>query len=144
MNNKKLVRSQSNKMIAGVCGGLGEYLSVDPTVIRVIFILLTLTGGAGIIMYLILIFIMPAETTAPVHTETAQSNSSTQQTHTNSVAPHGSERSMLFGLLLIVVGLLFFLRELFPRIFDIDSSQIWAIVIILIGLYLLLRNAKQS
>ena len=58
---KKLYRSEENKIIGGVCGGLAEYLSVDPTVIRVIYALLTLFTGfvPGIIVYLVLLFIMP-------------------------------------------------------------------------------------
>jgi phage shock protein C len=49
-------------MIAGVCGGLGEYLNIDPTVVRIIFVLLTLPGGVpGPLVYLVLWFVMPEE-----------------------------------------------------------------------------------
>ena len=50
---KKLKRS-ANKMIAGVCGGLAEYLGMDATIVRVIYALLVLFGGVGILLYLIL------------------------------------------------------------------------------------------
>jgi phage shock protein C len=56
---RKLVRSQTDSRIAGVCGGLGEYLDVDPTLIRLIFVLLALTGGHGLLLYFILWIIMP-------------------------------------------------------------------------------------
>jgi phage shock protein C len=56
---RKLVRSQTDSMLAGVCGGLGEYLAVDPTLIRVLFVLLALTGGHGLLLYLILCVVMP-------------------------------------------------------------------------------------
>ncbi len=59
MNNQKLYRSQTNKVFAGVCGGLGEYFDVDPVVIRVLFVLMVLFGGAGILLYLAAIFIVP-------------------------------------------------------------------------------------
>jgi phage shock protein PspC (stress-responsive transcriptional regulator) len=56
----KLYRSTSDKKIAGVCGGLGEYLHIDPTIIRVIFVILLIPGGfPGLIPYVILWFIMP-------------------------------------------------------------------------------------
>lgn len=55
---KKLYRSRKNKMIAGVCGGLGDYLQIDPTVIRLIWVLLAFSG-AGIIAYLIAWIIVP-------------------------------------------------------------------------------------
>ncbi len=55
---KKLFRSRQDRMICGVCGGLGEYLAIDPTVIRVLFVIFGLTG-AGIIAYLIAAIIIP-------------------------------------------------------------------------------------
>jgi len=61
MNNKRLYRSQSEKMIAGVCGGLGDYMSLDPTVVRLIFILLFIMGGQGLLVYIILWLTMPLE-----------------------------------------------------------------------------------
>ena len=51
---KKLVRSRQNKMIAGVCGGLGAYLGVDPTLVRVAFVLIALFGGAAGFAYILL------------------------------------------------------------------------------------------
>ncbi len=61
MEGRKLTRSRSNQMIGGVCAGLGEYLKIDPTVIRLIFILLFILGGHGLLIYLILWIIMPIE-----------------------------------------------------------------------------------
>lgn len=55
---RKLVRSATNRVIAGVCGGIGEYLNIDPTVIRIIAIFLP---GFGLIAYLICAIIIPAE-----------------------------------------------------------------------------------
>lgn len=60
---KRLVRSRSQRMIAGVCGGIAEYLNQDPTVVRVIYVILSVLSAAfpGLIIYLILIFIIPSE-----------------------------------------------------------------------------------
>lgn len=58
---KRLYRSRSEEMIAGVCGGLADYLNVDPTVIRLVFLLLLFAGGGGLFIYLILWVIMPLE-----------------------------------------------------------------------------------
>ena len=55
---KKLYRNTSNKMIAGVCSGIAEYLNIDPTVVRLIWALVGLTG-AGIVAYLIAALIIP-------------------------------------------------------------------------------------
>lgn len=64
MDNKKLYRSQTERMFAGVCGGLGQYIGLDPTVVRVIFAALTVFGGSGLLLYIILMLIVPLEPSA--------------------------------------------------------------------------------
>ena len=56
---KELRKSDTNRVICGVCGGLGEYLQVDPTIVRLLLVAFTLLGGSGIIAYLIAAVIMP-------------------------------------------------------------------------------------
>lgn len=56
---KRLQRSRQNRQLAGVCGGIAEYLGWDPTLVRVAWIILTLLGGSGILIYLILWLVMP-------------------------------------------------------------------------------------
>ena len=58
-NNKKLYRIEDGKMIAGVCAGLAEYFSIDVTIVRLGWVLLTLLGGCGILAYIIALIIMP-------------------------------------------------------------------------------------
>jgi phage shock protein C len=58
-SEKRLRRSSSQKMVAGVCGGVAEYLGWDATIVRVIWVVLTLAGGSGILLYLILWLVMP-------------------------------------------------------------------------------------
>jgi phage shock protein C len=58
---RRLYRSRNERMIAGVCGGLAEYLHTDPTLIRLLFVLFALAGGPGIIAYLILLLVVPLE-----------------------------------------------------------------------------------
>ncbi len=61
MNTKRLYRSNTDKMIAGICGGLAQYLGVDPTIVRLVFLLLFFVGGSAIPIYLILWIITPLE-----------------------------------------------------------------------------------
>ncbi|MDX2129556.1 MAG: PspC domain-containing protein [Chloroherpetonaceae bacterium] len=58
---KKLFRSKSEKMIAGVCGGLASYFSLDPTLVRIALVGVTLLGGSGLIFYLAMWIIVPIE-----------------------------------------------------------------------------------
>jgi len=57
--NKKLYRSNDNKIIFGIAGGIGEYLNIDPTVIRVIWIFSTVFLGFSILAYILLLFVIP-------------------------------------------------------------------------------------
>ena len=62
---RKLYRSQSQRMIAGVCGGLADYFNVDATLIRVLFLLLTVFGGSGLVIYVVMCIIVPDASKAP-------------------------------------------------------------------------------
>lgn len=58
---KKLYRSEKDKMIAGVCGGLGKYFNFDPVIIRLIFLTIILACGSGLLAYIILWIVVPKE-----------------------------------------------------------------------------------
>ncbi len=59
MQNKRLAKSRTDRKLCGVCGGLAEYLNLDPTIIRLIWALLVLAAGTGLLAYLIAALIMP-------------------------------------------------------------------------------------
>ena len=56
---RKLYRSKTNRVLAGVCGGLAEYFNLDVTLIRVLFVLLAVLGGAGLVLYVAMWIIVP-------------------------------------------------------------------------------------
>jgi phage shock protein C len=56
---KRLYRSKKDRMLCGVCGGLGEYLEIDPTIIRLLWILFSLAYGAGILAYILACIVIP-------------------------------------------------------------------------------------
>lgn len=59
MQNKKLTKSRNDRKLCGVCGGLAEYLNLDSTIVRLIWVLLVLAAGTGVLAYLIAALIMP-------------------------------------------------------------------------------------
>lgn len=62
METKRLVRSRVSKMVCGVCGGIGEYLNIDPTVVRLIWAIASVCSiGMGILVYIIAAVVMPEE-----------------------------------------------------------------------------------
>ncbi len=58
---RKLYRSQTDRKLAGVCGGLAEYLAVDATIIRIVFVALALLGGAAVPVYLAMWLVVPSQ-----------------------------------------------------------------------------------
>jgi len=56
---KRLYRSRKNRMLCGVCGGLGEYLGIDPTIVRLLWIIFSLAYGAGILAYILACIVIP-------------------------------------------------------------------------------------
>jgi phage shock protein C len=58
---KRLFRSRDNRVIAGICGGMGEYFNVDPVVLRIVWLLLILGFGTGVLAYLICWIVIPTE-----------------------------------------------------------------------------------
>lgn len=78
---KQLYRSETNKMLAGVCGGIAEYFNADPTLVRIgAVVLVLITGGAGILAYIIAAIVIPVKsattgTTTPADTAAKPSDS---------------------------------------------------------------------
>lgn len=61
MESKRLYKSATNRVLCGVCGGIGEYFNVDPTLIRLIFIVLLFIAGSSLLAYIIAAIIIPEE-----------------------------------------------------------------------------------
>lgn len=61
VENRRLYRSSSDRMIAGVAGGLAEYLNLDSTIVRLLFVFFALAGGPGILVYLVMLLVVPEE-----------------------------------------------------------------------------------
>jgi len=59
MSDKKLILSESDKKIAGVCGGIAKYFGIDSTIVRIAAVVFTLVGGAGILLYIVGWILMP-------------------------------------------------------------------------------------
>lgn len=61
---KRLYRSRDERMISGVCGGIANYFSIDPTLVRLLFVALVLPGGPAVVAYILMAIIVPEEPTA--------------------------------------------------------------------------------
>lgn len=139
--NKKLYRSRKNKMIGGVCGGLGEYFEVDPVLIRILFVFLTFFHGSGLILYILLMIIVPQEPIVfneETNNSSSESEISEEDISIKTNAKKGNTKK-LFGIALLVIGILLLLDNI-VSIFDFEF--IFPIILIIAGLYLLLESLK--
>ncbi len=59
MNGKRLYKSTRQRMVSGVCGGIAEYFNIDPTIVRLLFVLLCFGGGGGVLAYIIAAIVIP-------------------------------------------------------------------------------------
>ena len=143
-SSRRLYRSSGNRMITGVCGGIAEYLSVDPTLVRLAFVLLTILNGAGLLIYIVMAIIVPL-------------NPSTSVPATRLSLPDlswiGISIALVIGLALISFGLAWITDQFLPWTWGLQQIWIWirnlarifwGIVVIAIGLVIIIAALKRK
>ena len=147
----RLQRSTTNHMWSGVCGGIAEYFQVDPTLVRVIFVLAAIfSGGLFLLVYLALIVIMPLPghpgpfDRATTPTTGAMSDPGATQTlpPTTTHSPEAAARRREgVGYLLVALGIVFLLANAGVFRF-IDFRYVWPIALIALGAFIVLQRSK--
>ena len=161
MEKKRLYRSRSDRMIWGVCGGLASYFDIDPTIIRIIFVLLIFADGAGILAYIILAIVVPKESsqvTEPKEVikenveELKESASDLGREVRSTFAREGGTSEdtdkvrrrnyNILGIILIVIGIFFLLASL-DLFWWFRWGYLWPLIPIAIGLLIVLSNRRK-
>jgi len=158
---KRLYRSRDDRMIAGVCGGVAKYFDMDPTIVRIIFVLLIFANGLGILAYIIMAIVVPlagSKVTAPKEAikenveeikETAtelgheiRSTFTGEETKTEEESKIHQRRRSLFGIILIVLGVLFLMGSLnlFPWF---HWGYLWPLILIAVGLIIIFSARRR-
>lgn len=161
MENHKLYRSEKQRVIGGVAGGLAEYFDIDPVIVRIVFVLVALAGGGGLLVYIILWIVLPGNTAQkytfqdtqpgykPAGPSAGEVPSGTGNTDwkdnasTSSPDPLNSEvkqkrtGGLIGGLILITLGCLFLVDRFVP---SIDFGDLWPILLVVIGAVLIATN----
>jgi phage shock protein C len=147
--NRRLYRSRTDSMIGGVAAGLADYLNADPAIVRIVWaILVVVTGGAALIVYIVAWIVVPegpeesiAPATDPV---TGGVLAPTGEPATSTVSPRsgsGGQAGVVIGIGLVVVGAWFLLREYLP---EIDWGLIWPLVLVGIGALVVVTSMRRS
>ena len=128
----RLYRSTSDKVIGGVAGGLGDYLNIDPVIVRIIFVLLAIFGGSGVLIYIILWIVIPEKS---FRFGEVQPDPQEEQEMQGMVDEQKkSSSSLIAGLILIAFGLLFLVDRLMPMYHIWDF---WPLLLIGAGILLI-------
>ena len=129
---KKIYRSKQDRYLGGVAGGLAEYFNIDANLFRILFILITFTGGIGLILYLIALFIIPEN---PVQDEKIRKRLEKDST-------------FLLAVILILFGILLLSREFglfdYFQFWRIPWRVLWAVFLIFIGLFMIFAANKSQ
>lgn len=141
MENKKLYRSKSDRYIAGVCGGLAEYFEIDSLIIRIIFILLTVSGGSGLIIYIIMWILVPkqGEKRNKDLKENIKEGANKMAEEIKKDPKVNNNGRIIGGLVLIAIGTLFLLENFFPG-FYLGFGRLWPLILVAIGLGLIVKS----
>ena len=131
MQQTRLMRSETDRMIAGVCGGVAAYLGVDPVLVRLAFVILLLASGIGLAIYVILWVVMP--TPARAHPEIRLLD----ETGDPATLKTRFSPAATVGVLLILFGAFFLLSQIGGM-----PGYVWPIILIAAGLFYLIRRAR--
>lgn len=152
MDSRRLVRIRQNSTLGGVCTGLGAYLEIDPTLIRLFFILLTFAEGIGVVLYLLLWIFLPAEDRVQVEDlserihESAEELASSARRLGQGIRSGGiasPQTATAVGLGLVVIGV-FMLARNFAWLSWLNAQVIFPAIMILAGAALLYRYWKDQ
>jgi phage shock protein C len=149
--NRRLYRSETEKVLGGVAGGVAEYLDVDPSIVRVVWAVLALiTGGVFFVLYIVMWIVVPL---APEPSATPPEGAEGTAGEPGAVSPptwpagparrarrHSGGGSWIVGLSLIGLGLYFLAREYFP---DVNVDRLWPLGLVLLGVVLLLGALRR-
>ena len=142
---KRLYRSRTDRVLSGVCGGLGEYFSVDSTIVRLVWTLLFLAGGSGVLLYILAWIIIPPQplgTKKKVGKESFEDRIEEFGKEVEEWGEYLGKRMekrgpMLFGSILILIGLFLLINKFIPWF---NLWQFWPVVLIIIGVWVLVMN----
>jgi len=159
---RKLYRSESDRVLLGVCGGLAKYFEVDAVLIRIIAVLTLFIGGGGVLAYIILAIIIPTESSKSTKTEDTlkenvedlkstatmmgqeiQSAFSSKDKPSNTETTTRRKRHNLLGIIIIIIGIILVFAN-FNLFWWFEWRYIWPFIIIAIGAVVIISARRRK
>ncbi len=147
---KKIYRNRDKAIFAGVCSGLADYFDIDATLVRIIFVILVIGGGSGVLIYLILWLVIPSEgenNNDDIKEENTRDFADDVGKKVKSVAKEikkgarvEKRQGNFLGLILMFLGIVLLIDKVIPMVIRWD--YIWPIVLIVVGGYLFYGRSK--
>lgn len=140
--SRKLYRSRTDSMIAGVCGGLAEYFNIDTVLMRIAAVVIILVApGAGILAYLIFWVVVPQK---PIEESIAGAENPEQvSAEVDEVKSDRKSGIVFIGAGLIVLGALILLNNFVPIVF-FSVGKLWPVALVVVGILILKKGAENK
>ncbi len=135
---KRLFRSRKDKILAGVCGGLADYFSIDPVLMRILWVIISFFGGVGLLLYIAAAIIIPQESDSVADLDNGAKIGETGH----------NDKALFWGSLLVIVGIGLILKQFglfaYFSMMHIPWQVIWAVLLILLGIYIMFFRNKTT
>jgi phage shock protein C len=145
---ERLYRSRDDRMLFGVAGGMARYFNVDSAIVRLVWVLLFLAAGAGILLYIVAAIVIPEEPAGSAAGTTGASVGGIGPSvvdHPPGQAPvtgrDNAGGAILLGVVLVLVGGWFLLQRFLPQF---DPALVWPAILIIVGLVLVVGALRRS
>ena len=140
---RRLYRSRKKSIIAGVCGGIAEYFEVDPTIVRLLWVIMAFVHGLGVIAYIVAWIIIPERPEGKYdgeHGEAEHGEKVRPDSRTHGEKVTGRANARFIGLALIMLGAWFLVRNFMPWV---EFDRWWPLILVAIGVALLIKGLRS-
>lgn len=140
----RLVRPENDRILAGVCAGIANWIGLDVTLIRIIFLILGFMTGSGLLIYIILWIVMPSASEIPGRqTDWSQRAGQMRNEFIQATSKPNMDALKIFGGILVALGGFYLLKEIQPQWFYwVNKSVMWAAALIVIGAVFIVRALR--
>ena len=145
---ERLYRSRDDRMLFGVAGGMARYFNVDSAIVRLVWVLLFLAAGAGILLYIVAAIVIPeepvgsaADSAAAAAVGGAPSVAGRPPGQAHVIGRDNGGGAILLGVVLVVVGGWFLLQRFLPQF---DAALVWPAILVIVGLVLVVGAVRRS